>query len=165
MRHLSKKNLISGLLILLFLFQGLIAQSTNTWKGITPYITTRAVVEKILGNPGEYGLYELEEGRVSVAYHEKACALKDNCLCLIPLDTVINVSITLYYDLSIKKLKLNPKLFKKEAVSGDPRHLGYYNLKDGIVYEVVDGRVKAIHYYESEKTCEEIRKKYQTTEQ
>ena len=90
---------------------------------------------------------------------EQECEKKIECFCLIPLGTVRYVSIELYYDLYLKDLNLDPQKFKETHNT----HLDIYsysNLKIGIVYEVQDGKVSTILYYESEDTCNDIKQKF-----
>ncbi|HLM02844.1 MAG TPA: hypothetical protein VK400_17465, partial [Pyrinomonadaceae bacterium] len=81
---------------------------------------------------------------------------------LVPLGTVLRVSIQPNYDLYVKDLKLDPKLFRRREVTGDhvPGISVYVNDETGILYEVRgEGRVYSIEYSESEKTCKMLERR------
>jgi hypothetical protein len=132
----------------------------ENFKGIIPMVTTKAEVEKILGKPDKNGKYELDEGRVYIRYYEKQCERKIECFCLAALGTVQYISVELYYDLYLKDLNLEPQKFKETRSEHLPDVYSYSNLKKGIVYEVQNGKVTHIYYYESEDTCNDIKQKF-----
>ena len=152
------KILQSIFLLLLGCLLGVEVAAQGNFKGITPLVTTKAEVEKILGKPNKYNRYELEEGRVYVRYRERECKGDTNCICLVPLGTVEYISVELYYDVFIKDLNLDRRRFRE---SHSP-HVDVYTYSDsrtGVVYEVQEGKVTHIYYYGSEETCNTLKQK------
>lgn len=136
----------------------------ENFKGIIPMVTTKSEVEKILGKPNRNGAYELDEGRVHIGYYEQECKEKIECSCLVPLGTVQYIRVTLYYDLYLKDLNLDPQKFKETRSSKFPDIFTYSNSKSGVVYTVQNGKVSHIDYNESEDTCNEIKQKFSEPE-
>ena len=127
------------------------------WRGIVPLITTKEEVKKKLGEPNKNGVYELDEGRVFIKYVQTKCDKIIRCDCLVPLNIVQFIRVEIYYDLYINDLKL--KHFKKTRDSHIPTIFSYSNIKTVIVYDVQDGMITHINYYESEKTCKDIERR------
>jgi len=69
----------------------------KTWRGITPLISTRLVVERILGKPVlDKNVYDTPEGRAIIHYSDgKACEEGLPGLGNIPRDTVVEISLSL----------------------------------------------------------------------
>ena len=125
----------------------------NGWRGIIPLKTTKKQVEKTLGKPTN-GVYELDEGRVHIGYVETQCDKILRCDCLVPQGTVNYIRIELYYDLYLKDIDI--KNYKKTRDTHLTDIYSYSKPKIGIVYEVYDGKISHISYYESEKICRDI---------
>ncbi|MGI8493851.1 MAG: hypothetical protein ACR2L1_00885 [Pyrinomonadaceae bacterium] len=128
------KRILSGCLCLIFLFS--VISKAEEWRGIKPLHSTRADVERLLGQPTErYGLsyYVLENQRVSVHYSDGECSSPSDWS--VPKDTVVSINISpvggtlsladLHLDNS--KFKINKSLFEEKE---------YRNDDDGIVYIV-----------------------------
>lgn len=134
----------------------------DTFRGIVPYVTTRAEVEKKLGKPTVNGPYEFKDGRVYVHYRETVCEKSDTeCLCLSPVDSVLMVTVRLYYDLKVEDLKLDALIWEKAPIINGHAEgvIAYSNDKTGVTYEVRNGLVDNITYRESEDTCKLLEKK------
>lgn len=144
-------------LLIFWLFLGCpFLHGQNIWRGIEPLVTTRSQAERKLGAPSRNGDYELDEGRVFIKYVEVACSKVERCDCMVPLGTVQFISIELSKPEPLKNRKLNLSSFKVVRDSHLPDIFTYSNLKAGVVYEVKDGRITHVWYYESEKRCNEI---------
>jgi hypothetical protein len=135
-------------------------KAQESFKGIIPMVTTKNEVEKKLGKLNEKGVYELDEGRVTIRYYEQQCQKKTECICLVPLETVQYISVTLYYDLYLKDLNLDPQKFKETNNPHLPDIFTYSNSKTGVTYEASEGKVYEILYYESEETCNNVKQKF-----
>src|SRR6266480_478089 len=90
-----------------------INSSAKEWRGIVPMRSTRADVERLLGPPGEHGRYQFENERGYVEYATGSCHDKNNCLCFIPEDTVLNVYVQLETFLRFSSIKLNKRNYEK----------------------------------------------------
>jgi hypothetical protein len=151
----------------LLLFWVSAAGAQDTFKGIVPFVTTRAEVEKMmLGRPVEHSRYEFEDGRASIFYRESVCEKTNkSCFCLAPLDTVLSVRFQPYTDIKIEDLNLDPKLWiRVPGVGGHVPGLELYvNEKSGVTYELDSrGFVNAIVFRESEETCQVLRNRIDT---
>lgn len=137
---------------------------TDSFRGIKPYVTTRAEVEKKLGKPNELNRYQFEDGRVHVIYRESICdsTSKNWCPCGIPQGTVVLISVMIEYALKIEDLKLDPAEWKEIAVTGghDSGQIAFVNEKIGVtIYTWQDKEVTSIDYRVTDKTCQEVKKR------
>jgi hypothetical protein len=126
------------------------------WNGIRPLYTTRAEVEKKLGNPKEklydgcWVVYETAEERIEIDYLCFICkeraGLNDK---EIPLDTVLRVFIRPLKDLKFSDLGLDINKFVRSEghIPGD---IGYSNQKDGIGVGMAFEKVNTITYFAPE---------------
>lgn len=130
------------------------------WNGIIPLITTKEEVQKKLGKADKYGRFETKEGRVSINYINTRCKKVMRCDCLAPIGSVMSIRITLYNDLPLEALKLNSKTYKKTRDSHLSDVTTYANEKTGVIYEIQDGKVTHINYYESKKVCQKIKQDF-----
>jgi hypothetical protein len=150
--------------LVLFLLIGVpAAMAQDTFKGIVPFVTTKAEVEKMMaGRPVEHSRYEFDDGRASILYRESVCEKADTtCFCLAPVDTVLMVRFQPYSDIKIEDLKLDPKFWERVPVTGShvPGVELYVNQESGVTYELhPKGIVNAIIFRESEETCQMLRK-------
>ncbi len=154
MKH--KKLFCLVVFVLLIPASRVLTCGQQSWKGIVPLVTTKEQIEKTLGHPNAGGFYEFDDKRVFIKYVETQCEEIKRCDCLVPRGTVQFVDIEIYYDLYLKDLKLNKKVFTKTRNSHLPDVYTYSNHKSGLVYEVQDGKVTHIYYYESTNTCHRI---------
>lgn len=132
-----------------------------TFKGIVPFVTTRAEVEKMLGKPLGTTRYEFDDGRAYVLYRESICEKpNDSCFCLAAIDSVLMVTFQPYSDIKIEDLRLDPKIWRRVPLTREhvPGVELYVNEKLGITYEINGGFVNAIEFRESEETCQSLQK-------
>lgn len=158
MRKLSK------LLILCFIpvvagSLDLYAQGTD-WTGIFPLMSKRSDVEAKLGKPQESVWYVFPDETVRFRYSEYGCGEFKTCYCLVPKDTVIEISVNLLRKRKLKEFNLDLSHFQKEADS----HLlvyDYYTSEEiGVTYTVVreSATVTGITYFPSKKRCSLLEK-------
>lgn len=150
------KTWLLGLLSLLLFAAG--AQAKE-WRGIVPLRTTRADVERLLGPPGEYGIYTLPEGSAKIHYTgEYPCDGAANCWCAAPRDTVTRIRVGVAVPMKISALKLDPRRYKKFTSPAAPHHTTYTNEEEGVTYTVDEDGEEVLHidYYESRADCAEM---------
>jgi hypothetical protein len=155
--------LILGLFIVLG-FTAFTVEAQDNFRGLVPFMTTSAEVEKKLGKPDKYGRYDLDEGTVRIGYRQTVCEKTDkSCLCLAPVGTVVEVALYPYPEVNIADLKLDPKVWERaEVTSGHVPGLEVYmNHKTGVTYEVNmrNGSVRSITYGISQETCKKLSQK------
>ena len=107
---------------------------SNSWKGLTPLLSTRADVEKLLGKPKEdkYSCcrYEMPNENVSISYATDTCDEGWN----VPKDTVLSLSVSPNSDVgkSFEELKLDKNKF---SMTGDDAFFGTWtNPEQGLQY-------------------------------
>lgn len=121
------------------------------WRGIVPLRSTRADVERLLGQPtqGSRTVYVTSDEKVEVTYSQIPCDYGWR----VRLDTVISFSV---YPNTLPKLAELKLLESKYSKRKDP-HLNsiyyYMDEAEGITYtiDVERGEVKAVEYYPSAK--------------
>jgi len=148
------------MVILLFLFLLLLVKNTNAkeWRNIVPLKSSRADVERLLGQPTKAGRYEFEKERAYIHYIERICDNDRNCLCLVPKDTVTSIYVELEYYQKFSELKVNKSKFERTVDSKFPYKVTFANYKEGIIYSVdeEDDDLIAIEYLPTEQACQEI---------
>lgn len=127
------------------------------WRGIRPLKSTRADVEKLLGKPNNLGRYEFEDERAYIDY-SKGCDRVDDCLCLAPKDTVIDIFVTLESDLKLSDLKIDRTKYHKTRSTHLPGIVTYANDEDGIIYTVDDEDDEVMHmtYLPTARDCHSL---------
>ena len=129
------------------------AAAAKPWRGIIPLRTTRSQVRKLLGKPiiggdGSIDLYELKEGRVHVMYVRHPCEEglpADWGNWRVPHDTVVNISIQLHQEISVRNLRIR-NIERYKWYTGDSGATYYHDRVRGLEYQVQDGMVTAITY-------------------
>lgn len=143
---------MSTALRLIFITSILIQISeVREWRGLVPLRSTRADVERLLGQPeqGSSSVYQTSSERISVTYSERLCDYDWQ----VPPGTVINISIQPKNPTAFAALKLDERKYEKRR---DP-HLEslffYVNQEEGINYTVDAGAgvVTGVEYYSSAK--------------
>jgi hypothetical protein len=117
------------------------------WRGIVPLQSTRAEVLKLMGEPNRSDyIYELDEGTVRFLYARARCEKglpSDWGNWNVPADTVINIAVEV--DIPLTDLKVQN--IEKYKWYTDDSGATYYRLKkEGLEYQVQDGRVTGITY-------------------
>ena len=127
------------------------------WRGIVPLKSTRADVERSLGKPNGLGRYQFENERAYIDY-AKGCDQRKDCLCLVPKDTVIRISVTLESDLKLSQLKIDKSKYKKRRSAHLPSVVTFTNYEEGITYTVdeEDEEVTHITYSPTGRDCQKL---------
>lgn len=118
------------------------------WRQIRPLRSTRADVERLLGQSKEayFADYSLEEGNLFIEYSSGLCTPERKGGWNVAKDVVVKLSFSPKHKRRIAQLKLDPKKFRK--VIDD--HVGgvffYVNDDEGITYEVQRGKVDVVSY-------------------
>src|SRR5215213_1897008 len=114
----------------------------NCWRGIVPLRSTRADVEKLLGQPVpeskalDAATYKTESERVFVLYSTGPCDVKPSNGWNVPRGTVISISVEPNVKPKFADLKLDASQYEKIR---DPEVLDftyYTNKKEGVSIEV-----------------------------
>lgn len=115
---------------------------SNVWNGITPLKSTRADVEKILGQPDKSNKekhaasYSTKWGRVFVLYSTGPCSVKPSHGWDVPELTVIRVSVNPQPEPDFDESQINLNEFEKRPDPEILSSVSYTNEKDGIVITV-----------------------------
>ncbi len=123
----------------------------GAWRGITPLRSTRADVERLLGQPeqGSSSLYQTSSERISVTYSVRPCDYDWQ----VPLGTVINISVHSKNPPAFAALKLDERKYEKRRAPHIESLYYYVNQAEGINYTVDAGAgvVTGVEYYPSAK--------------
>jgi hypothetical protein len=134
--------------IILLLFLSILGYTqTNSFRGLTPIVSTRADVEKLLGKPKSQDSYqyEIQEGRVFFSYQPKVCEDGWN----LPKDTLIYIRFEpkellgkSFSELNLEKSKFSPSI-------DDAYWTNWTNPNDGIAFyfQDVDKSLQHISYF------------------
>jgi hypothetical protein len=123
---------------------------SKSWRGIVPLVSTRADVERVLGKPNDFGLYELNGEAASVIYSSGRCQgsyrsfEKVNCKCLVAKDTVLSIFVEPRQFLKFSSLGIATPKFTRTAIVSGPGMFSYSDLTEGIVYSVDETRDEVI---------------------
>jgi hypothetical protein len=127
------------------------------WTQLKVLQSTRADVEKILGQPYEkannpfFGSYRAKGGNVFIQYSMGLCKPNYRGGWNVESQTVIDMAFFYYIEPTLKSLKLDKKKYKK-VIEGDVLDIfTYKNDEDGIKYIVQKGKVETIVYYPTKK--------------
>ena len=157
----STLRLLVGLLFLILCCSDVRAKE---WRGIVPLKSIRAEVERLFGKPNKLGRYEIENERVSIWYSEAPCEAeyqaipRVDCECLVPMNTVLRVWISLDSGIKASKLGIDKKKYQKTPFPAYHPTSTYSDFDEGVVYTIreSDDTVINIEYLPSAKDCEEI---------
>jgi len=148
------KALLIAISVGLFAGTGFIQTSGTSWHGITPFHSTRADVERLLGEPSGYChcQYKLNGDPIRIDYSGNRCGIEKSEHWDVPRDTVLTITLHPQKQCSIADLKLDSKVFQR---IDDPELHGYtlYTSDvDGIAYHATEeSKVFMIMYYGSLK--------------
>lgn len=141
-------------------FSALTGFSQVGFLGIIPAVSTRDDVEKALGKANAYGSYKIEEGTIHISYRETRCEHSAvNCLCFVPIGTVLEIVFYPKVEMKIEDLKLDPKEWKKNQVQDHAAGIEVYiNSKTGVSHEVEssDGTLRNTTYSVPDEACRKL---------
>ena len=122
----------------------------KAWRGITPLISTRRDVERILGKPVlEKNVYDTEDGRAIVYYSDgQPCEEGLPGLGNIPRDTVVEISLNLAKQPNIAEVLVAGKEYVQTRANHTP-HVYYADEAEGVRYTTEYGVVWSISYFGS----------------
>ncbi len=124
---------------------------SRDWRGITPLRSTRADVERLLGQPEQVSgsLYQTSNERISITYSERPCDYDFQ----VPPGTVINISVHSKNPPAFAALKLDERKYEKRRDPHIESLFYYVNQEEGINYTVDAGVgvVTGVEYYPSAK--------------
>lgn len=145
-----------GLLSVLLLFCAVAPTLAQGWHGLAPLKSSRADVERILGQPKQStantSIYDFRGEEVFVVYSSGPCNTNPEGWD-VPPDTLVNLTITPDRPLKVTELNLSDRDYKLKQ-DGDVNDVAYYVNEDaGIVYQVDTrgGVVKGITYSPTSK--------------
>jgi hypothetical protein len=112
----------------------------KSWNGITPFLSNRADVEKILGIGigSDFVAYETKKEIVYIDYYvadPKCCERMTNQCWRIPNGTVAQIVVSPKKGLLIEKLKINLATFEKEEKRDDVKGIFYVDRNDGFIID------------------------------
>ena len=127
------------------------------WRGIVPLKSTRADVERLLGKPNDLGRYQFENERAYIDY-SSTCNRINDCSCLIPKDTVIDIYVNLEIEFKFSDLRIDRTKYQKTKSAHLPGIVTYASDEEGIIYTVddEDDEVMDITYLPKAADCRNV---------
>jgi len=132
------------------------------WRGITPFHTTRADVEKLFGEPppppsdGTHvytlnknrSIYRVEEGEIYIVYKRDDWYPAD-CWKTIPTDTVVFIEVTFKKPAPLKDFPINVKQSKQFDPSSPPNigFSAYIDESSGQMVQTFKGNVERAYFF------------------
>jgi hypothetical protein len=124
------------------------------WRGIVPLHSTRADVERLLGQPTKPGgsIYDLGSESASILYASGApCGDDSPSGWQVPRDTVISVTVYSETKSPLSDLKIDRSKYKRVDGGHLPDVFYYINEEEGVKIEVVHSNVAGITYFPAAK--------------
>jgi hypothetical protein len=154
--------MILPILTLMLVFSGAKGgQSTYGWNGIVPLKSTKADVEKKIGDPMAWvvskhsGTYKVEDGTVWVLYSTGLCEVDPKHGWNVPEFTVIRIYFEPNYPNPFKfsDIKTDSSKFERRRDPGSLHLVEYINRIDGIVLTVdtSDDSIRSFGYFPGSK--------------
>jgi hypothetical protein len=134
-------TLVAGVLLLISQ-----AAAAKPWRGIVPLHSTRADVERLLGPPTleEYG-YQFEDEMATITYSSRTCEEGLPGGWNIPLDTVVEIRVSLGAEISVADALPAGRSFE-QIYAIEKTEIDYLDVEDGVRYTARDGRLMAVTY-------------------
>jgi hypothetical protein len=156
------ENILKALGCLCLILLMSVTSHAKGWRGIIPFHSTRADVEKLLGEeppPPKDGkvfytpnngrsIYFLDEGEILIVYANDAVPAAVDCLGKIPVDTVLIIQVRPKKEVSLSDLGIEEKRFRKFDPS-EPAGIGfagYIDEEEGLAIRTREGKVEQINY-------------------
>jgi hypothetical protein len=141
------------------------AADAKGWRGLIPFHSTRADVEKLLGEPppppsdGTHvytlnknrSIYRTDEGVIYIAYQRHDSSPPD-CWKTVPNDTVIFIQVTLKEPVPLKEFPVKVQRAERFDPS-TPKNVGYLDYLDasaGFLVVTFKGKVVEVCYFATE---------------
>jgi len=120
----------------------------KTWRGITPLISTRSEVEKLLGKPNvDNNTFDVPEGRAIINYSDgKRCEEGVPGFGNIPRDTVVEIYLSFKKETKLAELLVAGQDYVQTQAVHTP-HVYYTNKAEGIRFASLDGIVLDMTYF------------------
>ena len=136
------------------LLAAVIFPPAKEWRGIVPLRSTRADVERLLGQPTKPGgsIYDLGSESAIIVYASGApCGDDSPSSWQVPRDTVISVTVYSETKPPFSDLKIDRSKYKRVDDGHLPDVFYYINEEEGAKIEVVQGNVAGITYFPAAK--------------
>lgn len=139
-----------GLILILVLCSAASATAKD-WRGILPLHSTRADVERMLGQPNTnssrfFSSYDLEEEKILIAFADDR-----DCLSSVAPDTVLLIRVSPTVERSLAQYNFDERRFRKFTASQATalELLGLVNEEEGLVIRTRKGIVEEMVYIAS----------------
>jgi hypothetical protein len=159
------KTVLKILACIGFTFGAAFVSAAKDWRGLVPLHSTRADVEKLLGEPPPppadgtrtytlskaRSIYFLDEGEVYIVFAEEEVGAAVECSGKIPSGTVLMIQVTPKKEMTLNELRIDEKRFRKFDPSQPPDigFMVYVDDEEGMAVRTQDGKVQEIYYIAS----------------
>lgn len=142
------RNLVVALL---FIFTSVVLADVppaSRWYGIMPLRSTRAEVERQLGEATSLCqcIYDLQHEKIVIKYSKGACQEEVSSKWDVPVDTIISFEVFPKYRITLAELNLKEKEFTIVEDSELPGIFLYTNEKEGVRIEASNTEVIRFSY-------------------
>ena len=140
---------------LVFLVSSSVVAKAQGWNGIEPLHSSRADVERILGNPSDHTaqtsvFYNRREAAVVIDYTSESGCLKGQGW-QVPKGTVLEIIISPKTTVTLSELHLDERNYKRTDNPNRPATATYVNEQNGQRIDVFEGQVTSIRYFPAAK--------------
>lgn len=123
------------------------------WRGIVPLQSTRADVERLLGDASakkQLTTYQTKQEAVSVLYASgPPCGNDAGSEWNVPKDTVVSITVSPKDRVSLSELKIDLTTYDRSSGVHRPNIITYLNKQEGIRIETFQDEVMSITYFPS----------------
>lgn len=148
----------SAVLVILVVVSGPV--KAETWNGITPLVSTRADVKRILGDKTDGGFYQHPVGKVRISFGA-GDPLSTTCIGRAPTDLVTIITVSLDIALGLRDLGIDRSRFEKIQNTHHPSNYQLANKERGLAYSLTedDDEVYSIMYWPRASDCDAFLKR------
>jgi hypothetical protein len=127
------------------------AANAKAWRGIVPLHSTRADVEKLLGQPSrEDSRYEVDDERVLISYSSQGCQAGLPGGWNVPSNTVVSISVSSNGEIKLADVLVPGKNYDQIYRIHTPQLVDYVDVQDGVRYLANADSVQTTTYIGSE---------------
>ncbi len=128
------------------------------WRGVVPLKSTRADVERLLGKPNQYGVYQFNDEKARIEYSDGTCTRHDYCQCLVPKDTVLSIFVLPERAIKFSEFVKDRSHYQRVKSHPDRPSVTYENKQDGVRYIVNEWRdeIDSIDFLPTLRDCQQL---------
>lgn len=157
---------VLALLLASFLVTGLFQVDVDAhgWNGISPFVSTRSEVERLLGDSpikeADHIVKYVRSGEIVTIRYANTATCRDigECECLVPDNTVLDISVRSTSFATFSSQHVDKSLLEAIPGAEDVNKTVYFDRTSGVVYVVSNLSDQLIYtqYGPSERQCQDL---------